>query len=425
MKKYKIFLGFSEVANYYTNLCKGFKELDIEFYFISYGKNIRNYDIADDKFFDQKIIHWVVEKIQKNKMNKIIYYPFFFVIRLYLFIKYLIKCNVFIFSYNASFLWLIDLPILKFFNKTIIYSYHGSDSRPPYLNGNYIKNNFSIEFVKKFTYEIYKKNKFIEKYADFIIGYPATCQFFSRIMINTLWIGLPIDLQHKKLAIIQKESSSIKIIHAPSSRKAKGSDYFKKIILELKNEGYKISYEELYNVPNNEVLNKIQNSDLVLDELYSDTTMAGLATEAAFFGVPSIVGGYHDNISKDLKYMSLPPSKYVDPDLIKKALIELIVSKDERQSLGKSAKEFVKKNWTPLLVAKKYLMLIKKEKLPEIAYYHQDDVVSFYGWAVNKRDLKNFLKEYIGKFGKEGLFLSHNKKLEKKILNFIQDKIIH
>ena len=123
--------------------------------------------------------------------------------------------------------------------------------------------------------------------------------------------------------------------------------------------------------------------------------------------------------------MSLPPSKYVDPDLIKKALIELIVSKDERQSLGKSAKEFVNKNWTPLLVAKKYLMLIKKEKLPEIAYYHQDDVVSFYGWAVNKRDLKNFLKEYIGKFGKEGLFLSHNKKLEKKILNFIQDKIIH
>ena len=28
--------------------------------------------------------------------------------------------------------------------------------------------------------------------------------------------------------------------------------------------------------------------------------MAGLATEAAFFGVPSIVGGYHNNISKDL-----------------------------------------------------------------------------------------------------------------------------
>ena len=30
------------------------KKLDIEFYFISYGKNIRNYDIVDDKFFDQK-----------------------------------------------------------------------------------------------------------------------------------------------------------------------------------------------------------------------------------------------------------------------------------------------------------------------------------------------------------------------------------
>ena len=413
-------MGFSEVANYYTNLCKGFKKLDIEFYFISYGKNIRNYDIDDAKFFDQKIIHLVVQKIKKNKLNKIIYYPVFFIIKLYLFIKYMIKCNVFIFSYNSSFLWLIDLPILKFFNKTIIYSYHGSDSRPPYLSGNYINNGFSLEYVKKFTYEIYKKNKRIEKYADVIIGFPAMCQFFSRIIINTLWIGLPIDLKYKKTTIVKKESSSIKIIHAPSSRKVKGSDYFKKIILELKNEGYKISYDELYNVPNKQVLNEIQKSDIVLDELYSDTTMAGLATEAAFFGVPSIVGGYHDNISKDLKNMSLPPSKYVNPNLIKKALIELILSKDKRQSLGESAKEFVNKNWTPLIVAKKYLMLIKKEKLPETAYYQQDDIESFYGWGVSKENLKKFLKNYIGKFGKEALFLSHNKKLEKKILEYIK-----
>ena len=412
-------MGFSEVANYYTNLCKGFKKLDIEFYFISYGKNIRNYDIVDDKFFDQKIIHLVVQKIKKNKLNKIIYYPVFFIIRLYLLIKYLIKCNIFIFSYNASFLWLIDLPILKFFNKTVIYSYHGSDGRPPYLNGNYINNGFSLEFIKKFTYVIYKKNKLIQKYADIIIGSPAYCQFFSKTIINTLWVGLPIDLKNKKSAI-KKESSSVKIIHAPSTRKAKGSDYFKKIILELKKEGYKISYDELYNVPNSQVLNEIQKSDIVLDELYSDTTMAGLATEAAFFGVPSIVGGYHNNISKDLKNMSLPPSKYVNPNLIKKALTELILSKDKRQSLGKSAKEFVNKNWTPLIVAKKYLMLIKKEKLPEIAYYQQNDIESFYGWGVSKEDLKKFLKIYIRKFGKEALFLSHNKKLVNKILNYIK-----
>jgi len=195
MKK-KIFIGFSEVANYYTNLTKGFKEIGYEYFLITFGKNKRLYNIEDDKFFDQKITHFLTNKINKSIYCKVFFYPFFIFLRLYLFFKYTYKCDIFIFSYNSSFLWLYDLPILKFFNKKIIFVYHGSDSRPPYLSGNYINNGFSLNFVKKFSHWVYKKNKTVENYSDHIISLPSSGQFFSRKLINFLWIGLPFKLKN-------------------------------------------------------------------------------------------------------------------------------------------------------------------------------------------------------------------------------------
>jgi hypothetical protein len=418
--KIKIFIGFSEVANYYTNLIKGFDQIGVEYFFISFGKNKRSYGINDEKFFDQKLMHYITRGLQKNKFYKILFYKAFIIFRIYLFLKYTFKCNVFIFSYNSSFLWLYDLPILKFFNKKIIYIYHGSDSRPPYLSGNYINNGFSLNFVKNFSQYIFKKNKIVEKYADHIVGLPSSSQFFSRKLINFLWIGLPIDLNSHKLNKLPKKNKTIKIIHAPSVKKAKGSKHFRKIISELKNEGYKIHFKELYNVTNKKVLIELQSSDILLDELYSDTVLAGFATEGAFFSVPTIVGGYYKDIKKDMKNMSLPPSMYVEPEKIKSALIKLIGSKITRRTLGKNAMDFVKNFWSPKLVAKKFLMLIKDKKLPGTSYFHQTDIEYFNGWGVSDKDLKNFLKKYISKFGKAALFLSHNKKLEKKILEYIK-----
>jgi len=419
MKKI-FFIGFSEVANYYTNLTQGFKDLNIEYYFFSYAKNIRNYKIEDSKFIDQKLLHLIVSLVNKNKFFKIFFFPLFFFYKIYLFIKYTIKCNTFIFSYNSSFLWLYDLPILKLFNKKIIYIYHGSDARPAYLSGKFISNGFSLDFIKETTLSIYKKNKIIEKYANYIIGYPAYCIFFSKKIVNYLWIGSPIDLSnYKKLKKKKIKSQNLRILHV--SKEISEKNIFKQIILELKKKGYKISFISLKNVTNKKVLSEIQKSDILLDELYSDTPMAGLATEAAFFGVPAIVGGYYYQlIKKDLKKMKLPPSRFVHPNQVKQNIIELIKSKTLRNSLGKDAKEYLQTKWTPVKVVKRLLMVIEKNKLPKYAYFYPKNVEYFRGWAVNDEILKLFLKEYIDKFGNKGLFLSHNKKLKRNILEFIR-----
>ena len=55
------------------------------------------------------------------------------------------------------------------------------------------------------------------------------------------------------------------------------------------NEGLPLEYVEIVGQPNDIVLAEIARSAFVIDQLYSDTPMAGFAAEAARLGKPAIV----------------------------------------------------------------------------------------------------------------------------------------
>lgn len=423
MKKINIFIGFSEVANVFSNLLKGFRKLDIDYTFIVYGENIRQYEGDTKKSLFQYLFNQLNKSIDLYKKN-IILSKFFYLshvlLRLPLLVWALIRHNVFIFSYNSSFLGLYDLPILKFFNKKIIYCYFGADGRSPYINGNYILEKIDLDDVYELTKDKYNKHKKIEKYADYIISDYNYSQFFTAQVIDFLYIGIPVDFETLQLdtnSLESENSLKINIVHAPSSKKVKGSEYFSKIIQELKSEGFEINYIELTNVPNRVVLENLVKCDFVLDELYSDAPMAGLATEAAYFGKASVIGGY---ANFDSRIDEVPPSMYVEPSEIKGAIIKLINDKEFRIELGNKAKQYVKNYRNPEAVANRFLRIINDD-IPQEWFFDASKSDYFYGWGVSKEDLKEFLKKYVGKFGKDGLFLSHNPTLESKILEFIKD----
>ena len=185
-KDLKLFLGFSEVANYYTNLTHGLSEIDIEYTFLSWGQNIRNYDIDSKKTLEQSIIHFISKNISGNFFKQNMFRALFMFLRVFLLIKYIVRCNTFIFSYNASFLKGIDLPLLKFLGKRVIYIYHGSDSRPSYLSGNYVGYNLNTKIIKKINNDLFKRVRWREKYADEIVCLPASAQLFNRKLISFL-----------------------------------------------------------------------------------------------------------------------------------------------------------------------------------------------------------------------------------------------
>ena len=62
---------------------------------------------------------------------------------------------------------IFELGILKLFKKRIIFTFHGSDARPPYISGVHYKSKkpdkYSLAYIHKITKSTYKKVKTIEK----------------------------------------------------------------------------------------------------------------------------------------------------------------------------------------------------------------------------------------------------------------------
>jgi hypothetical protein len=188
----KVFIGLFEIAGYFSNLKKGFEELGIECCFISLTPHPFEYEQKNEADFFVNAIRAI--QIKKSKKNKN-YQKFFlemleFFLRIPLFILTFGKFDTFIFSRGESFLFSLDLPVLKIFKKKVIFIFSGSDSRPPYINGYFIAEN-KFESVERCNlYTIIQKIRIaiIELFSDIIINHPPQAHFHKKKFI--LWLAI-------------------------------------------------------------------------------------------------------------------------------------------------------------------------------------------------------------------------------------------
>jgi hypothetical protein len=428
MKKEKIFIGIFEVAGYFQNLFLGFKSLGFDVGYLNLSNNKFQYNNYIDKNY--KILNFAtkISTIEKYKYLIPIQFIYLLLIRLIVFIWCLFKFDVFIFSSGKSFFNFYDCILIKLFNKKIIFVSLGSDTRPSFLNGKYkdeeINGNFNIIKCLNENKKIEASVRLIEKYANFIINYPQHGHFHTKKFISGNFIGFPTCqiqlLKNKQDSILFSINEKVKIIHAPSRPKAKGSLEFKKIINSLIEEGFNIEYLELIEKTNSEVLYEIRNCDIVLDELYSDLPLGGLGSEAALFAKPVIVFGYFSNeleYKNNLKYF--PPSFYSDPKEAKNLIKELVQNKELREISGKKLQDFIIDNWNSTKIARKFEQLLTGN-FPE--YWNVDPfhISYLYGWGISKNELKSNIKNLIENFGIESLKINHNKELMNNYLKLVQ-----
>lgn len=417
--KYKIFMGMSNMAGYFTKLQSGFDKLGIDTFILDVTSDPFNYGVKQSCYirylrflFSQRGKGILPYKLLSILLYKISLIPFF--------LWTLFKFDVFIFSFNMSFFRLMELPLLKLFKKRIIFIYLGSDSRPPYMSGIDInlKKSSLIQLIND-SKNIKAKIKRVEKYADVIINSPASGQFHEKDFINWMCIGMPTNIEEydKK----ENKINKINIVHAPSRPITKGTLTFLEILNRLKDK-YDIEYIELVNKSNSEVIKALKQCDLVLDEVYSDIPVAGLSSEAAAFKKVSIVTGYYKNeINNDLpskKYMI--PSMYDIPENIEKNIIKLIENKDLRDDLGERMYKYILNNWSSLEVAKKFVLLIEN-RFPLEWIYNTKSNEYIYGYGISKNHLKDVYREIFEKYGIESFQLSHNERLLNEIKKFIKE----
>lgn len=422
----KVFIGLSEIAGYYKGLKHGFDELNIPATFITLSNHPFQYGGEDHNLL-VKCIKSCATKRRQTPTKKIItiglYIGIEIFLRLILFIKSLLTHDAFIFGFNSSFLFLYDLPILKLFKKKIIYQYHGSDSRPPYLDG-FILNAMGIKKnINACIKEAKKKKriiKFIEKYADIIVNIPPQAYFHERDFVLWLRIGLPCYPTPTTTLndVMRKETDEVRILHSPSQPEAKGTPLIEKAINNLKGKGLKITFTTITNQPNDIVIKELQYCDFIVDQLYADYGMPGFPTEAAWFGKPAVIGGYAKNLwEKLLPEELLPPTLYCHPDDLEQAIEKMVLDKEYRLSLGKKARIFVETHWNPRKIAECYLRLIKGN-FPQEWLYDPKKIDYCHGVGLTETQAREMLKSIIEFGGKKSLQLQDKPELEHRLINF-------
>lgn len=416
----RIFMGLGNTAGYNTKLQKGFDELNIPSYILDLDKDPFQYSNSANLYI--RLLRYLFHNKMSNSLYKKIIFHILYKICLFpIFLWTIVRFDVFIFGYNSSFFKFLDLPILKLLNKKIIYIYFGSDSRPPYMNGVIIKGKkWSIDKIYKETVKRKKKIKIVEKYADIIINHPACGQFHDKNYINWLCIGMPTIIS-KNTIVSTQDNSKILVVHAPSRPLIKGSIQFEKYIkpyIEKK----QIEYVELINKPHKMVLETLQKCDFVLDELYSDSPLGGLSSEAASYKKISIVGGYyHNEMKNDIESKYIPPTLYCLPEEIENNIHMLINNHHMQTELGSKIYDFIEKNWSHQIVAKKILKLIDGTYPLEWIYETKNNSY-IYGYGLHRDEIKKSYKQLIDKYGIKALCLNNKPKMIENIMRLVYDR---
>lgn len=433
-KQPRVFIGPCDIAGYYANLAKGLHGLGVPCDFICYQAHPFEYGGESPTPFLIRLGRRFTESRLNRKNSK---FPRAISAMLALLcfnvwgLLTIFRYDVFIFGFGQSLLrGNIDLFLLRTLGKKVIVNLaHGSEARPPFINGAIQSKDGVYPSIKKISKSAIKIKRSVsrnESWASVVIGAPLSTSFFYKSrMINFYKIGIPILMSDSMLSSSNKfelnqENTTlpIRILHSPSHPFAKGTEVIKTAIENLKKRGYLIEFVVIHERPVADVIEEIQKCDFVVDQVYSDSPMAGFATEAAWFGKPAVVGGYGweilmDYIPEDLR----PPSKICHPDDIERAIETLICDKEEREAIGRQAQFFVREKWNAKAVAERFLRIIQDD-IPDDWWLNPNDVCYLSGGFQPIEKTKENVREMITQFGIGSLQLSHRPDLEKAFLKF-------
>lgn len=417
----RVFLGLSEVAGYYSGLKKGFDEIGVEANFVTLRDHRFKYHANETSNLLIKAIKRVNRYAPEDGRLKALSRKLLFKLLLVpLFIWALFKHDVFIFGQMSTFHNFMELPIIKFFGKKVIHVFHGGDTRPPYICGSFVLTfkDWSIERWIEYTRQRKEALKKIERYSDALVADLAFAQLAERPCVSYFRLGIPLVPNGIDSIKASEERGVPRIIHCPSDSALKGTARIREAIANLQAKGYQLEYVEITNQPNRVVLEEIAKSDFAIDQLYSDTPMASLPTEAALLGKPTIVGGYEaERIKQALGIEADPPSLFCQPEEIEKAIETLLRDVEFRRELGRRARSHVEENWTPRQVAERYLRLISGD-IPQGWMFDPNLTRHVHGCGLSEEKAKEMIRNMVEHGGRASLQLSDKPELEARLVEF-------
>lgn len=416
----RIFIGTTEIAGIGNGLHCGLKEIGVNSTVVF--SRTHRFGYGDEGGNALTALWRKLEYRPKNLVGKILVGLFAKCTSILVLAWAAISFDVFVFLYGENITnTIFELWLLKKLKKKVILWYVGSDTRPPFIDGptfpeGKLKN---PQDAMSMAYLIKNRTKHKEHYADFVICNPFSAQFLEREFINWFAMGFPRALSSdEKCNALENKMEKVRILHSPSHSVIKGTTKICEVIDRLKEKGHSIDFVTIENMPNFKILEELRNCDFVVDQLYSDTPLAGFAVEAAHFGKPAVVAGYAATVMPEhLKNLPLPPSLFVHPDKIEEAIEKLVIDARYRNDLGQKAKSFVESYWSVRSIAIRFMQLIDGVT-PSDWWFSPKDIRYTQGCGMSEKNARNLVKGLIDQYGKEALQLSDKFDLEHAFVEF-------
>jgi hypothetical protein len=433
----RIFLGLTEVSGYYVRLQRGLSELGAQAEFFPLQDHRFGYGPTPSAWiprFAQYCVRNRIGALKKSPWRDAFWLTLVVLSRVIFFSWALVRFDVFIMGGGSSFFRFRELRLMRLLGRRIIYTFHGTDSRPAWMDGfcqgtsrmsvqptsEPFPTDIDVATFHRVNGERRDTVRRIERYANVVINAPPQAQLLSKPYVIGLAVGIPIDAAAlSEPRETRTPTTAVRVLHSPSFHIGKGTTEIRAAIQRLQEDGIELEYTEISNRPHMEVRQAIAACDFVVDQVYSDSPMAGFAGEAALAGKPAVVCGYYSaHLETDLAPYMRPPSLYCHPEQLEDAIRLLAVDSIRRKQLGAEAKEFVEKHWSPRAVATRYLLLAKGEPVPSEWMYQPEQNRYFLGMGIDEDSLRKVLQQYLNQFGESALGIDAAPELKRRVLAF-------
>jgi hypothetical protein len=311
-------------------------------------------------------------------------------------------------------------------NKRLNFLFHGSDARPPYLNGARHKEGMPVDWrkIKGQVHEIKRLVEKVEAAGARVFAYPGISHFFSKEFLDWQLLGMPVaDSATMKSGPVRKRKEpdlTTRILHSPSNPSAKGTEAIRAMVLQLQQEGFNIDYLELQDVPNTAVREAISRADIAIDQLYCDRPGAAFSLECVSAGVLCLVGSPHAAWLKNhYRDSIIQPCYLVDSAELLHVLRQYLDSPEEKNKLSSQLHSASNTNFSPEKIGEKWVAAIFFEPAPDV-YFNPFDLDSEMGGFASKTHLAELVRGIVREYGVDALGLGHNPLLQERVLRMSQ-----
>lgn len=323
--------------------------------------------------------------------------------------------DVFVISALPAAAALPTTVLLRLAGKRLIVVFHGSDSRPPYLDGfQPVTRSGDTGALKRATARQRRAVRSMERWAHVVVCNTASSHFLTRPFVPFLLMGIAAPEQREPSPVSQSDVT--RVVHAPSDPIGKGTAEVRNAVAELQAEGLHIELIELSGVPHSQVLDELARADLVVDQVFSDLAIPGLATEASSMAKPVVIGGYDwQLLRREIPASAWPPTVQVHPRGIKSAIRDLATDPKLRIAAGLKAKEFVDRRFRPTQVATRFLELARADPPPEMLF-NPSDIAAMHGCGLSRDHGRELIDSLVRRHGVSALGLADKPHLERRVL---------